>query len=409
MTKFKTNALKKTRKLFQKKNTEYDISSDSDTSVESAEYSHIPIPDLHLPLEGLTMEPQQNQASPLEGINQQLARMMQAIEGLTAKQAQFENQIQNANENRASSSGRANNANNRDVVSGDPFRIPDPIKILPSFNGNKKQLNSWLETAEKTLGLFQDIVPPHIYQIYLTAVSNKIEGHAKDVLCTNGNPTTFTDIKNILVAALGDKQELSTYNCQLWHNKMDGNVNSHYQKTKQLVYNIKSLAKQNPKYNEHWDAINDFIDEYSLAAYVSGLQRPYFGYVQAAEPKTIENAYAFLCKFTSNESNRNLTQVSITQSKTKNESKFSKSTGQENNYSHQKPNYSKSNNNQNQNPKPQRSETTERPAEPMDIGSVKSKLTLNKKINNHELNDSEEDDDDIDVNFTISPPEDPDE
>lgn len=65
MTKFKANALKKTRKLLQKKNTLYDISSDSDTSVGSEEYSHIPIPDLHLPLEDLTMEPQQNQANPL--------------------------------------------------------------------------------------------------------------------------------------------------------------------------------------------------------------------------------------------------------------------------------------------------------------------------------------------------------
>lgn len=66
---------------------------------------------------------------------------------------------------------------------------------------------------------------------------------------------------------------------------MDGNINRHYQNTKQLVYNIKSLAKQNPNYDKHWAAINEFIDEHSLAAYVSGLQEPYFYYVQAAEAK----------------------------------------------------------------------------------------------------------------------------
>lgn len=408
MPKVKANALKKTRLFFQKPSPELDISSDSDSSEKSEEYSHVPIENLNLTLENLRMElhpqpqpqPQpQPDFNPLEGINQQLARMMQTIEAISARQAQYDIQLRNVDINRASSS-RSNDTNSRGAVAqGDPFRIPDPIKILPSFNGNKKQLTSWLETAGKTLGLFENLVSAEIYQIYLTAVSNKIEGHAKDVLCTNGNPTTFEEIKEILTAALGDKQELSTYNCQLWHNKMDGSIGKHYQRTKQLVYNIKSLAKQNPKYNEHWDAINDFIDEYSLAAYVSGLQKPYFGYVQAAEPKNIENAYAFICKFTSNESNRTLTQTQSAQQAKKVE------------YNNSRPQYK-----QKPDLKQRKSETTDIQAEPMDIGSTKSKLTLTKRVNNHEIvtsgtddENDDENDEEIDVNFLINPPTDPDE
>lgn len=396
MPKYKVTALKKARNLFLTRSADTDF-TDSDSSEKSEEYSHIPIKNLCLSLEDLKMEPQHDTPSPLEAINEQLARMMQAIEIISAKQAQYD--IQNG-----STSSPHSQSVNPDrpprAMSGDPFRIPDPIKLLPTFNGNKKQLNWWLETAENTLSQFQTLVPPEIFQIYLTAISNKIEGHAKDVLCTNGNPTTFAEIKNILIAALGDKQDLSTYNCQLWHNKMDGSISKHYQRSKQLVYNIKSLAKQNPKYNQHWDAVNDFIDEYSLAAYVSGLQKPYFGYVQAAEPKSIENAYAFLCKFTSNESNRNLTQT--LSPKPKGDSHFPRIMKPENNnQSNQRSGNSKFENNNKQSYKPFKPEHHETPNEAMDVGSVKTKLTLNKRLNNHELAETEGEDEDADVNFTI--------
>lgn len=51
--------------------------------------------------------------------------------------------------------------------------------------------------------------------MYVTAVTNKIAGKAKDILCLAGNPDDFDVIKDILTNALGDRQELSTYKCQL--------------------------------------------------------------------------------------------------------------------------------------------------------------------------------------------------
>lgn len=370
------SALKKARALFR---PDFDSSSDSESSDKSEEYAHVPIKNLTIPIELITMDEQQ--ANPLEAISQQMEHLMQAINNITAKQTQYEHLLQNtASTSRAVASDTGSNR----TVMGDPFRIPDPIKLLPTFNGNKKQLNWWLETAERTLNGFQTLVSPDTFQIYLTAVSNKIEGHAKDVLCTNGNPTTFDEIKRILKAALGDKQDLSTYNCQLWHNKMDGSVSKHYQRTTQLVHNIKSLAKQNVKYNDHWDAVNEFIDEYCLAAYVSGLQKPYFGFVQAAEPKDIQTAYAFICKFTSNESNRELT---LNQQFKKSNS-ASRTTGQDNQQQQQQHKYGQKRTFDN--PHKPRLEQQQK-SEAMDIGTVQSRLTLNKhNFNNQETFDEEE-------------------
>lgn len=185
----------------------------------------------------------------------------------------------------------------------DLFRIPDPIKSIPKFDGNRKQLVSWLKTVEDTLSFFEPMVQEQQMRIYWQAVQNKIEGKAKDILCLAGNPQTFVEIKQILTDALGDKQELSFYKSQLWATQQMDNMSIHayYNKTKEILQSIKTLAKQNPIYNHSWMAISTFIEEDALAAFIAGLKKPYFGYAQAARPKNLEEAYAFLCKFSTNE------------------------------------------------------------------------------------------------------------
>ena len=226
-------------------------------------------------------------------------------------------------------------------------------------------------------------MPPNTFRIYFTAVLNKIEGHAKDVLCVNGTPSNFSEVKAILIDALGDKKELSSYNCQLWHNRMDGSVEEYCKKTKQIVYNIKSSAKQNAKYSAQWDVINDFIDEYSLAAYISGLRKPYFGYAQAARPKSIEEAHAFLCTFTSNENNRN----------------FNTGTGsfKANNFSNDK--ITKTQSLAINKPNSYKIEPRNSKIEPMEVETTKSRLTRNNAslFNNEIVTNSE--DDELLVNF----------
>ncbi|XP_062556308.1 uncharacterized protein LOC134221136 [Armigeres subalbatus] len=156
---------------------------------------------------------------------------------------------------------------------------------------------------------------------------------------------------------------------------MDQNMSIHryYHRTKEIVQNIKTLSKQNTKYRDNWDAINTFIDEDGLAAFISGLRGNYFGHAQAARPKDIEDAYAFLCKFKSQEINAsNMEDISKAKNSNGNNSKDS--------------------------------------IEPMETdSSLQSRLTYNKKlINNNEVaseyelsasEDSSDDDEEKEVNF----------
>ena len=79
-------------------------------------------------------------------------------------------------------------------------------------------------------------------------------------------------------------------------------VHKYYNSIKETVQHIKTQAKQKQKYINNWEAINAFIDEDGLAAFLAGLKEPYFGYAQAACPEDLEAAYAFVCKFRCSES-----------------------------------------------------------------------------------------------------------
>lgn len=237
----------------------------------------------------------------MDELTKQLETIVQQLSLLANKQTEQDQQMAFLNSQLEKTNEIKTKTGNMGIT--DLFRIPDPIKSIPSFDGSRKQLNAWLKTVEDTLNVFAPMVTEQQFVLYLQAINNKIEGKAKDVLCLAGNPQSFQEIKQILIEALGDRQELSYYKSQLWSTKQSENtsVHSYFNKIKEICQNIKSLSKQKPLYNNSWQAINAFIEEDALAAFLSGLRKPYFGYAQAAKPQCIEEAYAFLCKFSSNE------------------------------------------------------------------------------------------------------------
>lgn len=386
-------------------NSDDEHSDSSDSSCESEQNSHVPIKNLNLPFdltlqENVEMADQQNEF--MQQVSNQLSSLAQSLNAMNARQTQYDNMLAAINaqldRNNAGPSRRPEPVALPLPQQADLFRIPDPIKSIPAYDGSRKQLSSWLTTAENTLTIFQPIVNEQVYAIYLQAVVNKIEGKAKDILCLAGTPMNFDEIKEILINAIGDRQELSTYKSQLWQNKMQDNTSVHryYQKTKEIIQNIKTLSKQNEKYRTHWDAINDFIEEDALAAFIAGLREPYFGYAQAARPKDLEDAYAFLCKFKSKEitaSNMNQPNKHTNQ----NHQKYVKN---------EKPLFNK--------PEPKSNLTdnnrldqkkthghNQSIAQPMEVDpSLRSRLTLNRKIvNNQEIDSDEDESSDLEANF----------
>lgn len=391
-SKSRQSALEKARALF---NTQ--ISSDSEdsfTSTDSEEYSHVPTKNQLPFFESLSLNDQE-----MDNLAAQLAQISQQLTTISQKQNEQEHHI-----NELRGQNLAQNVPAAPELESDLFgvdlallsKIPDPIKGIPTYNGNRPQLKFWLDNAEKTLNTFKPLVPAGLFNIYLQAVINKLEGKAKDLICLADNINSFTDIKETLLVALGDRQELSTYKTQLWETKQTDSMSIHkyYQITKLILQNIKTLAKQHTDYARNWECISKYIEDDALAAFIAGLNAHYFNHVQAAKPKDLEDAYAFLCKLNPQK------QITNNHKKTSN-----------------KPNYQNSPNTNHNNIKYTANKQERNSSEPMEIDpSIRSRLTLNRKqINNHETrlenNTSEEQDengneseeeDEMDLNFQLA-------
>ncbi|XP_035787857.1 pre-mRNA-splicing factor ISY1 homolog [Anopheles albimanus] len=106
---------------------------------------------------------------------------------------------------------------------------------------------------------------------------------------------------------------MATYQTQLWSLKMDESIHAYYKRTKELTQSMKTLARQQQLYVNHWEAINHFLEQECLAAFINGLNKQYFGYAQASKPTDLENAYAFFCKFQNAETAQKQTKYDKTQ------------------------------------------------------------------------------------------------
>lgn len=381
-----TNALRQARKLLQIKFTHSSSDSSDTESVESNEYSHVPIqgvPEFNIAISEINMDQLSNQIS-------QLADALNNMRELQAQQQQQLNSLLHQN---PCTSGDTHVQVNAGTLQNF-FSIPDPIKALSHFDASRKhQLTGWLTSAEATLNVFKPLVTAEQFDIYVSAVINKLDGRAKDIICLAGYPTDFNEVKSILINALGDRQELTFYKSQLWQTKMvDGmSIHKYYNKCKEITQSIKTLAKQKTIYKSNWDAINAFIDEDALAAFLAGLKEPYFGYAQAANPNDIEAAYAFVCKFKSRENT-----AAIMEGPSKQH--FRKEYRNQENRAPMRKQFPENNYNKKPN--------DEKP-QPMELGSVRSNLTLNKKqVYNTEITNTEEsynhDEEEIDLNFCLT-------
>ena len=119
-----------------------DSSSDSEaSSIDSGEFSHVPVketPEItNLSLEDSTMEQ----------LSTQLNSLSQMLQQLMERQNQQQEVINSLAQNRPNVEIRSHQTSG---ALEDFFKLPDPIKNIPKFDGNRKQLTAWLSTAENT-------------------------------------------------------------------------------------------------------------------------------------------------------------------------------------------------------------------------------------------------------------------
>lgn len=175
-----------------------------------------------------------------------------------------------------------------------PFVIPDPIKNMSEFSGNRRELSAWLEEIDEIYDDFaikgQDGAPDTIDSHYIRAIKNKIKGEARTVICANGNPKTIPGIKKILIENYGDQKDLTTNLTILFHlKKGDRSSLKFFNDTKELNTRLKSNLQTNPM------SINSLIDTITITKYLDNIGEPLASIIRQSSPKSLEEAYQAVC------------------------------------------------------------------------------------------------------------------
>jgi len=64
-------------------------------------------------------------------------------------------------------------------------KIPDPIKSIAEYSGDKTTLHRWISTVESVLVAYNEVAQHPIYQVWLNLIRNKITNEADQALIAN--------------------------------------------------------------------------------------------------------------------------------------------------------------------------------------------------------------------------------
>lgn len=170
-------------------------------------------------------------------------------------------------------------------------RIPDTIKQLPTYSGDKKQLTTWIDLVQSTLELYRELVNTPIYPIWLRQIRQKITEKANDVLVNNHTPLQWNAMRDALIDHFGDRRDLSTLTQKIPYLKQGSQtIDSFYHECAGLASDINANLTLDPQNNGHVPAIMRVIGIMMRDSFIDGLHEPYSSYTRNARPASLLEA-----------------------------------------------------------------------------------------------------------------------
>ena len=172
------------------------------------------------------------------------------------------------------------------------------MKNLPTFNGNKRTVQAWIDDVEDCLRLFQNYAGQPVYNQIIRAIKNKITDGAREAIIAAGNPNNWNEIKNALLNAYGDKRDLTSYIQNLFR-VTQGNkpVTDYYNKIKNLETCIKTNIALMEEYKNSIPAIQKLISLITLTRFIDGLGENLSMSVRSHRPETLDEALSITMQY----------------------------------------------------------------------------------------------------------------
>lgn len=174
------------------------------------------------------------------------------------------------------------------------LRVPDAVKDLPRYEGNKRSLYDFIDNVEEILGVMQEINGTGYAKIILRAIRNKIIGEANDVLNMYGTPLNWDDIKRNLIIHYSDKRnETSLIRDLHLCSQMNDSVEKFYSKIIDIYSTIINHIKIHETDPNVIKSKQNVYEQMCLNQYLSGLREPLGSIIRSMRPTSLSEAFNY--------------------------------------------------------------------------------------------------------------------
>lgn len=181
----------------------------------------------------------------------------------------------------------------------DRGKIPSIVKDLPEFNGNARDLSTWILDVEDCLELFDDFRDSFEYHLVMKTVRRKIKNEANDILISNNTSNNWDEIKEVLRLYYADKRDLMTLDNQLktMVRRQNETIETYYSRVREMITLISSAISTDETWKGHEAALIKLYNMMALDTFIRGLGEPLSLFCKNYKPKSLASAYHYCVEF----------------------------------------------------------------------------------------------------------------
>lgn len=224
------------------------------------------------------------------------------IEALTARMEEQRLQIEALLTRPRSNSGSGEGPSRIRSSSGpatsfDISKVPDAIKLIVPYRGDKKSLASWIASVDEKLDHAKGLCPSAaeiaiVMPLWTSIVRDKITDEASEALVARHTPCDWDNIKKVLTEYFGDKRDLSSLVTQICYLKQGSNsITIFYNECRELLSDIVAKLALDPNLNQNIQTLSRSYEDMILNSFIDGLIEPYSTLVRTSCPTTLLLAY----------------------------------------------------------------------------------------------------------------------
>lgn len=168
-------------------------------------------------------------------------------------------------------------------------KLPDSIKLIPEYAGEKISLLRWINHVESALADLNALNIP-ILQSWQLAIRSKITGEADRALIASGCNHNWNNIKQSLLEHFGDKRNLQTIMAGMKITMGNKQLSEYYLEATKLSADIGQNVALEATYAGQTHLIMHFANRLVLSAFIDGLNQDIKTFVMAKGPSTLAEA-----------------------------------------------------------------------------------------------------------------------